>query len=820
MLDRFTDRARKVMSLAKEEARALKTSKVGTEHLLLALAKEQEGVAAEALRDLEITYDDILEQLNEIHKAAPSEPEPEDAKLAFTPLVISVMEKSFRLARENNQTYVSTEHLLLAIVSEGNGLAVDILRRLGVSGASVRGAVEKLTAKDQGKQRPLAGAGSGRPGAGLPFFGGGAQGQAGGKPESVLAQFGTNLTQEAREGKLDPVIGREKEISRMMEILSRRTKNNPLILGDPGVGKTAIVEGLAQEISAGNVPENLMGQNIWTLDLPGLVAGAKYRGEFEERLKSVIAEATEADDIILFIDEMHTLIGAGSAEGSIDASSMLKPVLARGAFQIIGATTAEEFRKYLAKDPAFERRFQAIDVDEPSASDTVAILAKLAPKYEEHHHVRYTQAALEAAASLSARYIQDRFLPDKAIDVLDEAGARMRIRNRTLPDEIRKFDDELRRVRLDKEEAASAQEFERAAQLRDEEKQLEEQRAEAEKRFSEESDKELANITEVEIADVVSMSTGVPVSNLTEAEADKLLRMEGVLHERIIGQEEAVTALSKAIRRSRSGLKDPKRPSGSFIFLGPSGVGKTELSKALAEFLFGTEDALITYDMSEYMEKHSVSRLVGSPPGYVGFDEGGQLTKAVRQRPYSVVLFDEIEKAHPDVFNTLLQLLDDGRLTDSQGRTVDFKNTIIILTSNLGSQYILDGIENGAITGAARAQVDALLKTSFRPEFLNRLDEIVYYRPLSKEEIGGVVDLLLARLKARLADKQLTLRVTDAAKRHIIDGGYDPVYGARPLKRYIQAKVETLVARAIIADDPAPGTVLTVDEKGGELALA
>ena len=789
MLDRFTDRARKVMSLAKEEARALKTSKVGTEHLLLALAKEQEGVAAEALRDLEITYDDILEQLNEIHKAAPSEPEPEDAKLAFTPLVISVMEKSFRLARENNQTYVSTEHLLLAIVSEGNGLAVDILRRLGVSGASVRGAVEKLTAKDQGKQRPLAGAGSGRPGAGLPFFGGGAQGQAGGKPESVLAQFGTNLTQEAREGKLDPVIGREKEISRMMEILSRRTKNNPLILGDPGVGKTAIVEGLAQEISAGNVPENLMGQNIWTLDLPGLVAGAKYRGEFEERLKSVIAEATEADDIILFIDEMHTLIGAGSAEGSIDASSMLKPVLARGAFQIIGATTAEEFRKYLAKDPAFERRFQAIDVDEPSASDTVAILAKLAPKYEEHHHVRYTQAALEAAAGLSARYIQDRFLPV--------------------------------------EEASAADDMNRAAEAKEQQQTAEIALGEARAAWNAELDASPVVIDAPQIADIVSVTSGVPVSSLTEDESRRLLACESALRTRIIGQDEAVAAVAKAIRRSRSPLKDPRRPGGSFIFLGPTGTGKTELAKTLAEYLFGSKDALISFDMSEFGSQYEVSKLIGSPPGYVGHEEGGQLTKAVRRNPYSVVLFDEIEKAHPDIFNILLQVLDEGRLTDSQGKTVDFRNTVVIMTSNVGAREIAQDSSVGfGTTGEAGLTADEIrgramgeLKRLFRPEFINRVDDIGGFQKLAGESLTRIAELLVDDLRQRLIANGMNIVVTDAALDKIVREGTDLTNGARPLRRAIQRLIEDPLSEELLAGEWSAGDTVQCDLADGELVF-
>jgi ATPase with chaperone activity, ATP-binding subunit len=658
--------------------------------------------------------------------------------------------------------------------------------------------------------------------AGMPFFGGEPHGE-----KSMLEQFGTDLTAKAKAGKLDPVIGRAAEIERVMQVLSRRQKNNPLLIGEPGVGKTAVVEGLAQLIVADQVPDIISGKRVITLDVSALVAGSKYRGEFEERLKKVIKEVVKDGNIILFIDEMHTIIGAGSAEGSIDAAAILKPPLSRGELQVIGATTTEEYRKHLEKDSALARRFQTVNVKEPSEEQALRILDGLRDRYEAHHHVRYSDEALQAAVSMSSRYIQDRFLPDKAIDVLDEAGARMRIRNRTLPDEIRKFDDELRRVRLDKEEAASAQEFERAAQLRDKEKQLEEQRAEAEKRFSEESDKELANITEVEIADVVSMSTGVPVSNLTEAEADKLLRMEGVLHERIIGQEEAVTALSKAIRRSRSGLKDPKRPSGSFIFLGPSGVGKTELSKALAEFLFGTEDALITYDMSEYMEKHSVSRLVGSPPGYVGFDEGGQLTKAVRQRPYSVVLFDEIEKAHPDVFNILLQILEEGRLTDSQGRSVDFRNTVIIMTSNVGARQIAETAplgftpdsQKGLSDKEIKSRVMSEMKKLFRPEFLNRLDEIIVFKSLTEEQIAQIVDLMVADLRDRLIAMDMTINLTPEARALVAKEGTDTTMGARPLRRAIQRLLEDPISEQLLAGTWHAGSVIDVDVKDGELTF-
>lgn len=819
MLDRFTDRARKVMSLAKEEAKALKTSKVGTEHLLLALAKEREGIAAEALRDLEISYEDIFEQLKEIRTSVPSDEEPEDAKLAFTPLVISVMEKSFRLARENNQTYVSTEHLLLAIVSEGNGVAMDILRRLGVSAASVRGAVEELTSKDQGKQRPLAGAGSGRPGAGLPFFGGGAPGQQPGKPESTLRQFGTNLTEEARSGKLDPVIGRDGEISRMMEILSRRTKNNPLILGDPGVGKTAIVEGLAQEIAAGNVPENLMNQNIWTLDLPGLVAGAKYRGEFEERLKNVIAEATEADDIILFIDEMHTLIGAGSAEGSIDASSMLKPVLARGAFQIIGATTAEEFRKYLAKDPAFERRFQAIDVDEPSVEDTVAILAKLAPKYEEHHHVKYTTAALEAAASLSNRYVQDRFLPDKAIDLMDEAGARARIARNKAPEAVRDAEARLVELKEEMERATEADDMNAAAELKEKIRAAEIDLGEARAAWNAEMDSNPIVIDVPQIADIVSVTSGVPVSALTEDESRRLLACESALRTRIIGQDEAVAAVAKAIRRGRSPLKDPRRPGGSFIFLGPTGTGKTELAKTLAEYLFGNKDALISFDMSEFASQYEVSKLIGSPPGYVGHEEGGQLTKAVRRNPYSVVLFDEIEKAHPDIFNILLQVLDEGRLTDSQGKTVDFRNTVVIMTSNVGAREIAQDASVGfGTTGEAgltaaeiKSRAMGELKRLFRPEFINRVDDIVVFQKLQGENLTRIAELLVDDLRQRLILNGMNIVLTDAALAKIVEEGTDLTNGARPLRRAIQRLIEDPLSEELLAGEWSAGDTVLCD---------
>ena len=806
--DKFTDKARHVLVLAREEAAALKRPHVGTEHLLLGLAKEPDGIAAQALERVGITYEKALEV---VAGMAEGEQEAEaGANISFTPRTKRVLENALREAMQMGQSYISTEHLLLGIVREGEGGAIDAMAKLGVEIDAVRSALNDLV--DQ--PTPVA--------AGMPFFGGEPHGE-----KSMLEQFGTDLTAKAKAGKLDPVIGRAAEIERVMQVLSRRQKNNPLLIGEPGVGKTAVVEGLAQLIVADQVPDIISGKRVITLDVSALVAGSKYRGEFEERLKKVIKEVVKDGNIILFIDEMHTIIGAGSAEGSIDAAAILKPPLSRGELQVIGATTTEEYRKHLEKDSALARRFQTVNVKEPSEEQALRILDGLRDRYEAHHHVRYSDEALQAAVSMSSRYIQDRFLPDKAIDVLDEAGARMRIRNRTLPDEIRKFDDELRRVRLDKEEAASAQEFERAAQLRDEEKQLEEQRAEAEKRFSEEIDKELANITEVEIADVVSMSTGVPVSNLTEAEADKLLRMEGVLHERIIGQEEAVTALSKAIRRSRSGLKDPKRPSGSFIFLGPSGVGKTELSKALAEFLFGTEDALITYDMSEYMEKHSVSRLVGSPPGYVGFDEGGQLTKAVRQRPYSVVLFDEIEKAHPDVFNILLQILEEGRLTDSQGRSVDFRNTVIIMTSNVGARQIAETAplgftpdsQKGLSDREIKSRVMSEMKKLFRPEFLNRLDEIIVFKSLTEEQIAQIVDLMVADLRDRLIAMDMTINLTPEARALVAKEGTDTTMGARPLRRAIQRLLEDPISEQLLAGTWHAGSVIDVGVKDGELTF-
>ena len=797
--EKFTDKARKVLVLAQDEARALHQPYVGTEHILLGLIQEKDGLAAQALERLSVKYDAVVQGIRQV--VSIDEDTDVSGHLSFTPRVKRVLENSLREAMQMGQSYISTEHLLLGIVREGEGTALDVLGRLGVKGDDIRTALNDLVG-----QSPVY---AGR----NPFE------AAGNTPDSALKEFGTDLTQKARDGKLDPVIGRAGEIERVMQILSRRQKNNPLLIGEPGVGKTAVAEGLAQLIVSNQVPDILRGKRLFTLDVSALVAGSKYRGEFEDRLKKCIKEVKDAGDIILFIDEMHTLIGAGSAEGSIDAAAILKPPLSRGEIQVIGATTIDEYRKHLEKDSALERRFQPITVGEPNEEQALRIMEGLRDRYEAHHQVHFTDEALQAAVTLSDRYIQDRFLPDKAIDVMDEAGARMRIRNMTLPKELREMDDKLRQLRAEKDSAIAAQDFERAAKLRDEESAMKEQREQAEKKWEEDSQKSVHQVTVQDIADVVSMTTGVPVSNLTEAETDKLLRMEGVLHERVIGQEEAVTALSKAIRRSRAGLKDPKRPAGSFIFLGPSGVGKTELSKALAEFLFSSEDALISFDMSEYMEKHSVSRLVGSPPGYVGFDEGGQLTKAVRQRPYSVVLFDEIEKAHPDVFNILLQILEEGRLTDSQGRTVDFRNTVIIMTSNVGAREIAApttlGFSSDGKAGLSdkeiKSRVMGEVKKLFRPEFLNRIDEIIVFKSLTQEQIVEIAKLMVADLRERLIAQNMTINLTDAAYKLIAKEGTDATYGARPLRRAIQRFLEDPLSEELLEGKWTSGSVIEAD---------
>lgn len=804
--DKFTDKARKVLVLAQEEARGLHQPYVGTEHVLLALLKEEDGLAAQALERLGVHYEATVAAIRRI--VTIDESTDVSGHLSFTPRVKRVLENSLREAMQMGQSYISTEHLLLGIIRENEGTAIEVLERMGVSGDDLRAALNDLVGQSS-------------------VFAGQQFDPQASSSDSVLKEFSVDLTKKAADGKLDPVIGRAGEIERMMQILCRRQKNNPLLLGEPGVGKTAVVEGLAQLIVADQVPDILRNRRLVTLDVSALVAGSKYRGEFEERLKKCIKEVEQADDIILFIDELHTIIGAGAAEGSMDAAAILKPPLSRGEIQIIGATTLDEYRKHLEKDSALERRFQTLVIKEPNEEQAVRIMEGLRDKYEEHHHVHFSDEALQAAVSLSDRYIQDRFLPDKAIDVIDEAGARMRIRNMVLPDEIQELDDKLRALRAEKDAAIADQDFERAAEVRDREAKVREERKKAQVEWEDKTEKIVNEIGVEDIADVVSMTTGVPVSNLTEAETEKLLRMESVLHERVIGQEEAVTALSKAIRRSRSGLKDPKRPAGSFIFLGPSGVGKTELSKTLAEFLFNSQDALISFDMSEYMEKHTVSRLIGSPPGYVGYDEGGQLTTAVRQRPYSVVLFDEIEKAHPDVFNILLQILEEGRLTDAQGRMVDFRNTVIIMTSNVGAREITTTAPLGfSFSGATglnddeiKTRVMSEVKRLFRPEFLNRIDEIIVFKSLTEDEIVEIVNLMVADLRDRLIEQNMTINMSDAANRLIAKEGTDLSFGARPLRRAIQRLLEDPISEQILEGKWTSGSVIDVDVEDEKLVF-
>jgi ATP-dependent Clp protease ATP-binding subunit ClpC len=805
MFERFTDRARRVVVLAQEEARMLNHNYIGTEHILLGLIHEGEGVAAKALESLGISLEAVRQQVEDIIGQGQSAP---TGHIPFTPRAKKVLELSLREALQLGHNYIGTEHILLGLIREGEGVAAQVLQKLGADLNRVRQQVIQLLSGYTGGKEA-------------------APGEATPQGSTVLDQFGRNLTQEARETKLDPVIGREKEIERVMQVLSRRTKNNPVLIGDPGVGKTAIVEGLAQDIVKGDVPETLRGKQIYTLDLGALVAGSRYRGDFEERLKKVLKEIRSRGDIVLFIDELHTLVGAGAAEGAIDAASILKPMLARGQLQTIGATTRDEYRKHLEKDAALERRFQPIYVDEPSVAHTIDILKGLRDRYEAHHRVSFTDDALVAAANLSDRYISDRYLPDKAIDLIDEAGSRMRIRRLTAPPDVREVDEKIAEVRLQKESAIDGQDFERAAQLRDDERGLLEERSRREKEWKSGELDILSEVNEEEIAEVLAAWTGIPVYKLTEEETQKLLRMEDEIHKRIVDQIEAVNAVSKAIRRTRAGLKDPKRPSGSFIFLGPSGVGKTELSKALAEFLFGDEDALVQLDMSEYMEKHTVSRLIGSPPGYVGYEEGGQLTEAVRRKPFSVVLFDEIEKAHPDVFNTLLQILEDGHLTDAQGHTVDFKNTVIIMTSNLGTRDIQKGTTIGFAAAAneevtyekMKDKVMDELKKSFRPEFLNRIDEVIVFHSLSREDVKSIVDLMIRRVEEQLKSKDVDIELTDAAKELLAEKGYDPSLGARPLRRTIQRMVEDPLSEKLLYKDFTAGQTIIVDARDEEVVF-
>jgi len=810
LFERFTDRARRVLVLAQEEARLLNHNFIGTEHILLGLIHEGEGVAAKALESLGISLEAVREKVEETIGPAGSST---TGSPPFTPRAKKVLELSLREALQLGHNYIGTEHMLLGLVREGEGVAAQVLVNLGADLSRVRQQViQLLSGYAGGKEGAPAGAGTSSQ-----------EGAPSGSP--VLDQFGRNLTTLAREKKLDPVIGRDREIERVMQVLSRRTKNNPVLIGEPGVGKTAIVEGLSQKIVANDVPETLKGKQLYTLDLGALVAGSRYRGDFEERLKKVLKEIRTRGDIILFIDELHTLVGAGAAEGAIDAASILKPMLARGELQTIGATTLDEYRKHLEKDAALERRFQPIKVEEPTLTHTIDILKGLRERYESHHQVTITDQALVAAANLADRYISDRYLPDKAIDLIDEAGSRLRIRRMATPPDYKQLEDDITKVRKDKETAIEKQNFDAAKKLAEREKTLVDQKVAKEAEWRSEGVDLFDVVDEEVIAEVLANWTGIPVYKLTEEETAKLLRMEEELHKRVIGQEDALKALSRAIRRTRAGLKDPKRPSGSFIFLGPTGVGKTELAKALAEFLFGDEAALIQLDMSEYMEKHTVSRLVGSPPGYVGYEEGGQLTEAVRRKPFSVVLFDEVEKAHPDVFNTLLQILEDGRLTDSQGRSVDFKNTVLIMTSNLGTADLRKASVGFAKTTEAvtyermKEKVHEALKQHFRPEFLNRIDEVIVFHELSKEEVTQIVELMVRRIREQLEGQGLGLELTRAAEEHLAAKGYDPTLGARPLRRAIQQLVEDPLSERILWKEYRVGETIIVDAENGEIVF-
>jgi len=810
LFERFTDRARRVVVLAQEEARLLNHNYIGTEHILLGLIHEGEGVAAKALESLGISLEAVRSQVEEIIGQGGSSP---SGHIPFTPRAKKVLELSLREALQLGHNYIGTEHILLGLIREGEGVAAQVLVKLGADLSRVRQQVIQLLSGYSGPGASGAGSASGDK------TGAASGGQGGETPSGslILDQFGRNLTQLAREKALDPVIGRLRETERVMQVLSRRTKNNPVLIGEPGVGKTAIVEGLAQAIANNDVPETLRNKQLYTLDLGSLVAGSRYRGDFEERLKKVLKEIRTRGDIILFIDELHTLVGAGAAEGAIDAASILKPMLARGELQTIGATTIDEYRKHLEKDAALERRFQPIKVEEPTVAHTIEILKGLRDRYESHHRVTITDQALVAAANLADRYISDRHLPDKAIDLIDEAGSRLRMKRMSTPPDYKELENELGEVVRKKKEAVEAQRFEEAGRLRDREKELLGKKDQKDAEMKASGVDLFDEVDEESIAEVLSIWTGIPVYKLTEEETAKLLRMEDELHRRVIGQESAVKAVSQAIRRTRAGLKDPKRPSGSFIFLGPSGVGKTELAKTLAEFLFGDEQSLIALDMSEYMEKHTVSRLVGSPPGYVGYEEGGQLTEAVRRKPFSVVLFDEIEKAHPDVFNAMLQILEEGRLTDAQGRSVDFRNTVLIMTSNLGTQdlrkaHLGFSKSDEAVTyEKMKEKVNEALKSHFRPEFLNRIDETIVFHELSKAEVTTIVDLMIKRLSNQLAGQGLGMELTDSAKLHLADKGYDPTLGARPLRRAIQRLVEDPLSERLLYKEYRAGEIIIVD---------
>ena len=810
MFERFTDRARRVIVLAQEEARTLQHNYIGTEHLLLGLIREGEGVAAKALAAKGVTLEDTRKQVEEMIGKGNAAP---NGHIPFTPHAKQVLELSLREALQLGHSYIGTEHILLGLIREGEGVGTQVLIKMDVALGELRSApidmIRGNSATTDAGKGDLANAG-------------GVQDKRSQTGSAILDQFGRNLTAEAAEGKLDPVIGRSKEIERVMVVLSRRTKNNPVLIGEPGVGKTAVVEGLAQKINAGDVPETLKGKQVYSLDLGSMVAGSRYRGDFEERLKKVLKEIKTRGDIVLFIDEIHTIVGAGSADGALGASDMLKPMLARGELQTIGATTTDEYRKYIEKDAALERRFQPIQVHEPTIAETIEILKGLRSRYENHHKVTITDGALQSAAELSARYIQDRNLPDKAIDLIDEAGARLRIKRLTAPPELKELDQKIAKLAGEKDEAIKGQDFEKAAELRDSQEKLEAERKSKEASWREGGSDVKMVVDEDVIAEVISNTTGIPVFKLTQAESKKLMNMESELHKRIIGQDEAVSALSRSIRRARVGLKDPKRPAGSFIFAGPTGVGKTELAKTLAEFLFDDEDALIRVDMSEFSEKYAASRLFGAPPGYVGYEEGGELTEKVRRKPFSVVLFDEIEKAHPDIFNTLLQVLDDGHLPDGQGRKVDFKNTIIILPTNLGTRDIAKATNTGFNLGSnnessyqrMKDQVSSELKQQFRPEFLNRLDDIIVFRQLTEPEVRQIVDLDVKQLNDRLFDRHMSLELTDAAKDLLAQKGFDPLLGARPLRRVIQRDIEDAISEKILMGELEDGQKVTVDTEG------
>ncbi|WP_034328606.1 ATP-dependent Clp protease ATP-binding subunit [Alkaliphilus transvaalensis] len=809
IFNRFTERAQRVIVLSQQFAQQMRHNYVGTEHLLLGLIQEGEGIAAITLKNMGMNLEKAK---NKIYHMVGHGTE-QGTLLGFTPRTKRIFELAYAEARNLGHNYVGTEHLLLGLLLEGEGIGTKILLEEGVDLEKVRQEVIKLLNGGAGKspKHPTA------------------ESSKGNVNTPTLDQYGRDLNQMASEGKLDPVIGRSTEIERVIQVLSRRTKNNPCLVGEPGVGKTAIAEGLAQAIVEGNVPELLKDKRVVTVDLASMVAGSKYRGEFEERLKKVMEELRQAGNVILFIDEMHTIIGAGGAEGAIDASNILKPALARGELQVIGATTMDEYRKHVEKDAALERRFQPITVNEPTVEDTIKILEGLRDKYEAHHRVKITDDALKAAAELSHRYITDRFLPDKAIDLIDEAASKIRLKTATAPTDLKDLEEKLELLTHEKEEAISIQDFERAAQIRDQEKEIQQELEARKNNWKNEHQSNHSIVGPEDIASVVSNWTGVPVNKLQQEESDKLLKLEEILHDRVIGQEEAVKSVSKAIRRARVGLKDPKKPIGSFIFLGPTGVGKTELSRALAEAMFGDENAMIRIDMSEYMEKHTVSRLIGSPPGYVGFDEGGQLTEKVRRKPYSVILFDEIEKAHPDVFNILLQILDDGRLTDAKGKTVDFKNAVVIMTSNVGAHTIKKQKTLGFIATATdhaknehekmKENVMEELRRTFRPEFLNRIDDIIVFHGLERDHIGEIIELMLEDLNSRLKALKIQLEVSEDAKVYIADKGFDPQFGARPLKRAIQKLVEDKLSEELLKGTIPEGSRVKLDYVGEELIV-